>query len=439
MQKLTIYLSTFLFIISCGQVTGQSITERDSLKVLAEVENIRKQRAYLALLEDIRDSSSIMRIDSTKGKYSVKLKNKIEVYGFYNGATKLPVQVDNLIYLNTLIYNSLYINSNTGDIKDLNGWDTSSIIGQAQNAGCSIALTFAIADRNNVHVFLNSRNAQAFFIKNAEYLMKLRNASMINISFGNLRYEDNKRFISFINDLNRKLKEENASFKLLVTVPGIVAGNDYYLPELAGITDRIIIDFSHNYSFTPSPLAALPALQQVISFFINATVLPESIVVCLPYHGVKWTNPAFYPNKSIEYINYTTLRKNYMFPGYINYLDKTYVTSIKDSIGLKKDTLKRIYYDDEFTLGFKYDFILQSGLKGLAVNALGEDYGYQGLWDEMSYAFAMPDTIHINSPKQIKTEIGPSFVRKFSILLISALAILLLLILYILRRRKKYS
>jgi spore germination protein YaaH len=414
------------------------------ISVSSDIKKITQKMSWLNMLKNIRDPSGILReaVDTVTGNkkyFSIRTKNKIEIYGFYNYFTKDFGQTENLGYINTLIYSSLYINSKTGDIKDLNGWDTSAMVRLAQNAGCSVALTFAIESAENVHYFLTNGNALSNFIKTAVYLMKFRNAGMINISFGNLNFEDEDKFTGFITTLNKRLKQDNNDYKLLLTVPGIAAGNYYDLPQLAGITDRIIIDFSHNYSLTASPLAALPALKETISFFIKSKVLPETIVVCLPYHGVKWAKSAFYPDKFIEYINYTTLRKNHLFPGYINYLDETYVTSVMDSIGLKKDTLRRIYYDDESTLGFKYDFILKSGFKGVAVNAMGEDNGYQGLWDEMSYAFAMPDTIHINSPKQIKNETGPSFVRKYSILLMFALALLLLLIFYIIRRRKNYS
>jgi spore germination protein YaaH len=382
------------------------------ISVSTDIKKAAEKMARISMLKNIRDSLAIVRegVDAATGAkkyFRIRAKNKIEVYGFYKYNSKGLIETGNLGYLNTLIFSSLYINSKNGDIKDLNGWDTSSIVRMAQTAGCQVALTFAIENPSNVDAFLSSTNAQANFIKTAIYLMKFRNANMINISFSNFQPANVDQFTNFVRQLNTTLKHDNTDYKLLITVPALIAGNYYDLPKLAGITDRIIIDFSNNYHTTylapAAPLAGLPSLQQTVAFFINSKVLADQIVVCLPYHGAKWATTISTPDKFIEYINYATLRKNYqLFPGYINRLDATSVTSVMDSIGAKKDTLRRIYFDDESTLAFKYDFILKSSLRGVAVNALGEDLGYTGLWDEMSYAFAIPDTIFLNANTQKK-------------------------------------
>jgi ABC-type sugar transport system permease subunit len=137
--------------------------------------------------------------------------------------------------------------------------------------------------------------------------------------------------------------------------------------------------------------------------------------VCLPYRGVKWTTVPFHAPEFMGYINYEILRKNYsLFPGYINRIDTGLIVSVMESLYLKKDTVSRIYYDDESTLGLKYNFILESKLKGVAVNALGEDYGYSSLWDEMSYTFAMPDTVFLSgmAKRKLVKEEGLGFFQK---------------------------
>jgi len=380
------------------------------ISVSSDIKELTEKMALISTLKNIRDSVNIVRKvtepDGNKKLYRVGTKNKIEVYGFYDYFPKSRVEAANLIFITTLVYNNLYIHSTTGDIKDLNGWDTATIISQAQNAGCSIGPTFAIATEENVKVFLTNPNAQANFITTAIYLMKFRNASAINISFSNFLPADTDikysiKFTSFIKKLGDKLKREDTSYKLLLTVPAITAGNYYPLNQLAGITDRVIIDFSTNYSTVASPLASMTALKEVIHFFIRANIPPGKIVVSLPYHGTKWARVPFYPEEFIEYISYATLRNNYKFPAYINYLDEKSVTSVMDSISFRKDTVRRIFYDDEVTLGLKYKYILESAFKGVAVNALGEDQGYTGLWDEMAYAFARPDTVVISGmPKR---------------------------------------
>ena len=60
-----------------------------------------------------------------------------------------------------------------------------------------------------------------------------------------------------------------------------------------------------------------------------------------------------------------------------------------------RDSIYRIWTDNESTLGKKYGFILDSKLNGIAISTLGYDAGYGELWDELAYKFLAPDTIQM--------------------------------------------
>jgi spore germination protein YaaH len=414
--------------ISMDKYSTREVSDRDLnllaskifpiIEVSTDIKAISEKMARIKLLENIRDSVKIKRTyTDTGGKqvdFYLTLKNKIGVYGFYNYPIGASVQADKLGYLNTLIYNAIYINSQTGNTKNLNGWDTSEIVNLAQKAKCKIAVTFSIEGSNNQHDFLNNRLSQGTFINTAIYLMKFRNAGAINISFGYMNEEETDNFNFFITNLYQKLKQKDNDYQLFITIPATTSGNNYKLTELSNISDRIILDFSKNFKSEASALASINALTEVISFVIKAKVLPEKLVVCLPYKGAKWAINTGYPDKFIEYINYSTIRKNYLFPGYTNYLVDSSATAIMDSAGRNLYPVRRIFYDDESTLSTKYDFILQNGIGGIAVNGIGDDFGYTGLWDELSFAFAMPDTIYSasNYVNLKKKEEGLSFFEK---------------------------
>ena len=378
------------------------------IELSPDIEAASVKTGRIIALQNIRDSSSIKRKrnDSLYREYLVKLKNKIEVYGFYDYKTGDSVQTDKLGYLNTFIYNSLFIHSKTGEIKDISGWYNADIITTAQNAGCDVGVTFAFEKPNEVDSFLKNKSSQSTFIKKAIEIMKFRLGKAINISFKNIPNGSDSNFYYFIKALYKSLKKDtSASYKLLLSIPSTTSGN-YPLKLLPNISDRIIIDFSENYTLKASPLASLMALNDILANFLVDKIPKDKIVVCLPYRGTIWYAKNAKRLEFIDYIKYKTLRKTHLFAGYINYLEDSIGSFVvMDSFRIiRKDTslLRRIYYDDVSTISSKYEFILKNEFAGVAVNGLGDDFGYTGLWDEMSYAFAMPDTVYTASVEQIK-------------------------------------
>ncbi|HMC99151.1 MAG TPA: glycosyl hydrolase family 18 protein, partial [Ferruginibacter sp.] len=365
-----------------------------NLKEMAE------RNARLKLLRNTMDSADIWRTDTVDGvqrRYKIRLKNKIPVYGFYNAATGTALQWDKLSYLNTFIYNSVVINSQTGDVAAMNDWERSTVVNSAQTARCNIVVTFTTTGRFATADFLKNPLAQDKFIETGIYLMKYRNATGINIAFENFEAGLSRQYTNFIAKLYQRLKEKDPRFSLFLTIPAMINDNDYSLAELRLVSDHAIVDFSTNYSITQAgPLASIDSMAKITAYF--QAYGPEKLIFCLPYKGTKWSTINGYKDRFIEYITYKTIRDRYPFHLYTTKMDSTTVTMEMDSLYSLGYVARRIFYDDENTIGKKYQFILDQKLGGAAVNGLGDDFGYMGLWDEMMYAFAEPSDTTFDIP-----------------------------------------
>ena len=382
----------------------------------SDIEKASKRTDRLILLQNIRDSLSKKRelTVSTKRKYSVKLKNKIEVYGFYDYRTGAAVQTERLGYLNTFIYNCVFIQSETGELTDTHGWKDADIVTTAQNHGCDVGVTFAFEKPNEDSIFLQKNSSQSTFIREAIELLEFRSGKAINISFKNISPAVKHHFFNFSKRLYETLKKTDSSYKLLLTITATTSAN-YPVSELLTISDRVIIDFSNVREKSPlkaTPLASLSGLKDTLTSFFSSGLPKEKIVICLPYRGVIWEVKAGKKVKFINYIKYKDLRRN-DFSAYASYYPDTLPSyALMDSFQVVKrdSTLKKqIYYDDVLTFSKKYEFILENQVAGVAVNGLGDDFGYTGLWDEMSYAFAEPDTVYT---KEIIPTNGLTFFAK---------------------------
>jgi hypothetical protein len=61
------------------------------------------------------------------------------------------------------------------------------------------------------------------------------------------------------------------------------------------------------------------------------------------------------------------------------------------------NTTKEVWFDDDYTLGKKYDYALAKDLKGIGIWALGYDNGYNELWDVIENKFAT-DAVPVEDP-----------------------------------------
>lgn len=386
-----------------------SITPEKDLNLLAsqiftiinfktEVTDLRLKIDRVKMLDDIRDSIHIPRIvtDSLGNtrKYYVTLKNIPPVYGFYTFENAPDNNRYRFGHLNTLLYGNIVINSQTGDMRYLNGMDTTSIIDQAQKAGCNVGLTFTMGGLPGLHDFMRNNNSQENFISTALRLVKFRNATAINISMGYLSPDVATNYTMFIQKLWDRMEKTNTSIKLLITLPATITGNFYQLAELNKYCDGFIADFSNNYRTNAGPLASLAHITDVVSFFMTKKVPSANIIVSLPFRGTKWLINSPFGDKHLEYISYKTLRKNYPFPAYTNSVDSE-ANVVMDSLNVRRTPIRRIYYDDENTFATKFEFIKKNKLGGAAIYNLNDNGSYPELWDEIAYAFANPDTTYI--------------------------------------------
>lgn len=367
-----------------------------------EDKEILEKSQTLSSIRKVRNGTNEIKyiIDTAKGivkRYYLKIKNKAEVYGMHNYTNNNNYDDYKLNYLNTLIYQSLFVNGRTGDIKDFNGWDRAKIISDAQNAGCKVVFTAAISQQQNVISFLSDQKNLVKFQESVLYLLKLRKANGVNIAFTDLPASHRDFFSIFIGSLSGYLKSKDTTYKVFVTIPSNDVGMAYDIKTLAKYVDRFIFDYSKLDSKSTGPIAPLLGkadytIQSSVSRYLNAEIPPEKIILNLPYNGTKWLIEKDGKSRFMQTLTYSEIRNRYQWPVYY---DEQSGNAVMDSLNIKNMPIRTIWYDDDVSLGKKYDFIINNNLGGVSVNALGYDKGFGELWDELSYKFSIIDTVYL--------------------------------------------
>ncbi|UWY27424.1 glycoside hydrolase family 18 protein [Flavobacterium sp. TR2] len=302
-----------------------------------------------------------------------------EVYGFHPYWMNKYYLNYNYKALNTLIYYGYELNGKTGGYKTINNWDTAEVVTKAKKEGCKVILCVYDKSQKSLDAFLKNTDSQLRLISETKFLLKEKKADGINIFFENFGEGNRANFIEFISLFHKKLKAENRSYQLTITLPVIDAYHNYDIEEINPYVDRFIIDFSKKNNYGPiAPIKGSNySLDAGIDRYLNKNISPKKVIACLTYDGILWQ----YKSKRSEFKFYNTIVKDYLNK-YTPLYDKNNGALI-NIIKNKKDTISQLWFDDVQTISEKYDFILNKGVGGIGIWGLGSDDGRPEMWNAL--------------------------------------------------------
>jgi hypothetical protein len=141
-----------------------------------------------------------------------------------------------------------------------------------------------------------------------------------------------------------------------------------------------------------------------------------ALVMGLPYQGAVW-NVAI-PQPEFEgYLPYAQIRRlidekrGMVKMSYDKYYSSM-ILEIMDSTGA---TVRKVYFDNSGTLEHKIEMVLNEGIGGISMWALGLDYGYPELWKLFEQSFALPRVYNPVSNKFEKLTLAKSNKVSFTI------------------------
>jgi hypothetical protein len=199
-----------------------------------------------------------------------------------------------------------------------------------------------------------------------------------------------------------------------LTLPAINSREIYDVIDLQKFVDLFLI-MGYDYNTGPQLQGAvaplLPyetediSLNNTLKYYLDLGIDPSKTILALPYYGSMWegtlgedgsTTSLF--ERKVTYrevrslFNEDFVTQNNLSPvlerqSMTNYFNLTY----------PDNTTKEVWFDDDYTLGKKYDYALAKDLKGIGIWALGYDNGYNELWDVIENKFAT-DAVPVEDP-----------------------------------------
>ncbi len=312
---------------------------------------------------------------------------------YWNGSTYTNYQWN---LLSDLVYFDYSVSPTTGANTNASfAWSTASVVTVAKANNTKIHICATLFSGHSS--FWASSTAQTTLITNLVSLLNARGGNGINIDFEGMGNADNAPFVTFMTNLNNALNTANPNYQLSVCLYAVDWGTAFNIPALNSLVDFYTImgyDYYYSGSATAGPTAPLYnfettynyTLGKSISYYNKQGAPSSKLVMGLPYYGREWevtsnanvpatTTGSFNASRTLLSVatnttNYNTATKFWEANCYSPYY--------KYTSGISQ---RQCWIDDAYSLGRKYDMVLQRGLGGIAIWALGYDDGLTTYWN----------------------------------------------------------
>jgi spore germination protein YaaH len=349
--------------------------------------------------------------DSTKGitkRYTLITSNKVKVLGFFNYNSE-PGPDYNYDNFDNVIYNGLFVDGNTGNFKNLNGWDNSTTLSSLSQSGVNPILNVIFSNKEDFSSLLLNKTNQELFFKNTLYVMDLHNTNGVSLQIDQPDPLLKNELSEFIQAFSSKIKAADKLYLVYLILPNAKVNAPFDLAKFDEFVDYYILNFYNPTDLKiPGPIATikgkdLSSIESTFSYYSNMNVQPGKFILGLGYQGTRWSYSASSRSfKFSQQLTYSEIRKNYLWP--VIYDDEKGTVTM-DSVNKKGLLERRIYFEDENSLAKKYDFVLENALGGVALYSVGFDEGYGELNDMLFYKFGKIDTISLENSSTTKADL----------------------------------
>lgn len=294
--------------------------------------------------------------------------------------------------LSDVCYFSYEADPVTGSYTSIHSWKTTKLVDKAKQAGCRVHLCVTLFSGHST--FLSSERSRTRMIDSLIALVKLRNGDGVNIDFEGTPSAERGRFAAFIVELANRFHQEIPGSQVSMAIPAVDWSNVYDVGAMASSVDLFII-MGYDYHWKGSPNAGPVSpknsgsiwspydVTRSIDRYLDRGAPASKLALGIPYYGYEWeTNDSALGAKTVGSGSAVTYTEAAAKEG--TYGRKWEPQSSTPYLVYRSDTLwKECWYDDEESLGAKYDLARMKGLVGVGIWALGYDVGRGELWDAL--------------------------------------------------------
>ncbi len=284
-----------------------------------------------------------------------------------------------------------------GSLGNAHGWPWNDVINRAHSAGTKVILTATLFNGNDILTLISTPVYKQRFFENVKTQMLAGKADGLNIDFEGGRSSGwPGKINAFMSELRDYLQREIPGSEVSFAAPVINWNQDFDLPGLAASCDYLFImgyAFAGAWSTNSSPNSPFTGPGHNISSSLNSDYsmvvqnTPERLILGLPYYGHHWkTATANAGATTLEFLAstfFSSAQSGAQTYG-LRWHESSQTPWYRYHDG---DNWHQIWFDNDSSMGLKYDFAMGKNLHGIGMWALGYDGARPELWNLLDRKF----------------------------------------------------
>ncbi len=283
--------------------------------------------------------------------------------------------------------------SSTGSISNPSYWPWTDVINAAHSNGVKIIMAITNFNKDNIRTILTTTSVKNTFFANIKSKIETYNLDGVNIDFEGPYTADRGSLMNgFMAELTNYVHTNLPGKEVSFDGP-VVNWSGWDFVGLANSCDYIFImgyDFYGSWSTESGPSSPLSgSTYNVGNSLTNASwgyanvvaSNPNKLILGIPYYGCHWTTQTSSANSTvISYVGSTRFKDDY---GNAQIYGRQWHSSYQVPWYRyqQSTTWHQVWYDDDQSLGLKYDLAVTKNLKGVGMWALNYDGTRLELWN----------------------------------------------------------
>ncbi len=287
----------------------------------------------------------------------------------------------------------------TGNIINYHGWPVTGLIDLAHAHGVKVVLVAICFGSDAIHSIIRNPTYTQNAIHNLLEQVELGNVDGINIDFELPYSSDSTYFTDFMHALADTFHAHNPDYYVVLDVTAVNWLNRFQVAELAQICDAIFI-MAYDYYWAGSqyagPVAPLTGSTYYGDYNVTNTVnyyltyVPANkLLLGVPYYGYDW--PVVDSSPRARTTGQGTAKTFAQIMEELDNYGRLWDTESQTPwYRYYSSGWHQCWYDDDTSLGLKYELVEAKTLRGIGIWALSYDGYYTQLWDAIYYHFVLP-------------------------------------------------
>jgi hypothetical protein len=298
--------------------------------------------------------------------------------------------------LSDISYFSYEVNPSNGRSVSVHNWKTTQLVDMAKASGVRISLTVTLFSGHKS--FFDNALAKQTLIDSLIYYVKLRGADGVNFDFEAVPGSQRDSLTSFIRMFRQRVSYEFQKFQISMALPAVDWSKAFDAATLSPYIDLFII-MGYDYYYSGSSMAgpvspknngALWAPYDVtrsVRSYLNY-IPANKLCLGVPYYGCQWqTNNSRVASATVAkgsaQIYATAVSTSAQF---VRKWDEN--ASVPWFSYNSGSSVFQCWFDDEVSLGLKYDMVNAYSIAGIGIWALGYDRSRKELWNAIRQKFS---------------------------------------------------